>query len=299
VIEESKEIVERIQKGENLPILTSCCPGWINFLNYHFPNLRYMTSSCKSPQQMTGAIVKTYYAQKMGLDPRDIVVVSVMPCIAKKYEASLPGEETYGIRDVDLVLTTREVAKMLKEGSVDLRHIQNEDFDSPLGQSTGAGVIFGATGGVLEAALRTVYETTTGRKLDDVNFTAVRGLTGMRAAEVDLDGRIVRVGAVAGLGNARKILEKIESGEEKYDIIEIMACPGGCVNGGGQPYAQEREEIIEQRLRGLYELDRGNQIRKSHLNPAIQELYQQFLGEAGSQKAHEILHLPTLAEETA
>ena len=294
VVEESKEIIERIEKNENLPILTSCCPGWINFLEHSFPNLKYMPSTCKSPQQMTGAIIKTYYAEKMGIDPKDIVVVSVMPCIAKKYEAALPNEETYGIRDVDYVLTTREVAKMLKEGSVDLRHIQEEEFDNPLGQSTGAGVIFGGTGGVLEAALRTVYEKATGKTLEDVNFTAVRGLNGMRIAEVDLDGRLVRVAAVAGLGNARKVLEKIESGEEKFDIIEIMACPGGCVNGGGQPYAEEREEIIEQRLSGLYQLDRNTKIRKSHMNPAIQALYQEYLGEAGSHKAHEILHVTDL-----
>jgi NADH-quinone oxidoreductase subunit G len=297
IIEEGKEIIERLEKNEKLPILTSCCPGWINFLNYHFPKLSYMASSCKSPQQMTGAVIKTYYAQKMGIDPKDIVVVSVMPCIAKKYEAALPGEETYGLRDVDLVLTTREVAKMLREGSVDLRHIQDEDFDDPLGQSSGAGVIFGGSGGVLEAALRTVYEATTGRELTDVNFTAIRGMKGIREAEIDLGNRKVRVAAVAGLGNTRKILEKIESGEEHYDIIEIMACPGGCVNGGGQPYSQEREEIIEQRMRGLYELDRGKKIRKSHHNPGIQELYQAYLGEAGSHKAHEILHIGGLLGE--
>jgi iron-only hydrogenase group A len=294
VIEESKEIIQRIEKNENLPILTSCCPGWINFLRHNFPNLKYMPSTCKSPQQMTGAIVKTYYAEKMGIKPEDIVVVSIMPCIAKKYEAALPSEETYGLRDVDLVITTREAAKMLKEGSVDLRHIQEEEFDNPLGVSTGAGVIFGGTGGVLEAALRTVYEKTTGRELEDVNFTGVRGLTGIREAEVDLDGRIVRVAAVAGLGNARQVLEKIESGAAQYDIIEIMACPGGCVNGGGQPYAEEREEIIAQRLRGLYQLDRNLPVRKSHLNPAVQELYQEFLGEAGSARAHEILHVHDL-----
>ena len=262
VVEESKEIIGRLEKNEKLPILTSCCPGWINFLEHQFPSLKYMHSTCKSPQQMTGAVIKTFYAEKMGIDPKDIVVVSVMPCIAKKYEAALPSEETYGIRDVDYVLTTREVAKMLKEGSVDLRHIQEEDFDNPLGQSTGAGVIFGGTGGVLEAALRTVYEKVTGNNLEDVNFMAVRGLNGIREAVIDLDGRKVRVAAVAGLGNARKVLEKVESGEEKYDIIEIMACPGGCINGGGQPYTEERDEIIEQRLRGQYQLDRNTKIRK-------------------------------------
>jgi NADH-quinone oxidoreductase subunit G len=297
VVEESKEIMERLKKNENLPILTSCCPGWINFLDYHFPNLRYMASTCKSPQQMMGGVIKTYYARKMGIDPKDIVVVSVMPCIAKKYEAALPYEQTYDLRDVDLVITTRELAKMLKEGSVDLRHMPSEDYDDPLGQSTGAGVIFGGTGGVLEAALRTVYEKTTGRELEDVNFTAVRGLAGIRETTIDLDGRAIRVVAVSGLGNARKVLEKIESGEGRYDIIEIMACPGGCVNGGGQPYAANRDEIIEQRIRGLYQLDRGQNIRVSHHNPAIQTIYQEFFGEAGSHLAHEILHVNGIPEK--
>ena len=291
VIEEAKEILDRVEKNENLPILTSCCPGWVNFLKYHFPDLNYMPSTCKSPQQMTGAIIKTYYAEKMGIAPEDIVVVSIMPCIAKKYEAARPDEETYGIRDVDLVLTTREIAKMLKEGAADLRHIHEEEFDNPLGKASGAGIIFGATGGVLEAALRTVYEMKMGHELQDVNFIAVRGLNGIREASIDLGGRVVRVVAASGLGNARKVLDKIQSGEEKYDIIEIMACPGGCVNGGGQPYVEDREYAIEQRIRGLYSLDRSQTMRKSHENPAIQELYQTFLGEAGSHKAHEILHL--------
>ena len=292
VIEESKEIMNRLEKNENLPILTSCCPGWINFVTHHFPSLSYMPSTCKSPQQMTGAIIKTYYAQKMDIDPKSIVVVSVMPCIAKKYEAALPSEETYGIRDVDYVITTRELAKMLKEGSVDLRHMPEEDFDNPLGESSGAGVIFGGTGGVLEAALRTVYEKMTGKELEDVNFMGVRGLEGIREASVDVNGRTVRVAAVTGLGNARKVLEKIESGEAKYDIIEIMACPAGCINGGGQPYAENLNETIEQRIRGLYHVDRNKAIRKSHMNPSIQTLYQEFLGDPGSHLAHEILHDP-------
>lgn len=291
VIEESKEIMERLEKNEKLPILTSCCPGWINFVDHHFPELRYMPSSCKSPQQMTGAVVKTYYAEKMGVNPEDIIVVSIMPCIAKKYEAALPNEMTYGIRDVDIVLTTREAAKILKEGSIDLRYMPEEAFDNPLGLSTGAGVIFGGTGGVLEAALRTVYEKMTGKELQDVNFTAIRGLQGIREASIDVDGRMVHVAAVSGLGNARKILDKVKSGEEHYDIIEIMACPGGCINGGGQPYAEEREEIINQRLQGLYQIDRNTRLRKSHQNPAIQELYQAYFGEAGSMKAHEVLHV--------
>jgi NADH-quinone oxidoreductase subunit G len=292
IVEEAREIMDRLEKNENLPVLTSCCPGWINFIDNNFPSLRYMPSTCKSPQQMTGAMVKTYYAEKMGLDPNNIVVVSVMPCIAKKYEAALPSEMTYGIRDVDYVITTRELAKMLKESSINLAHMPEEDFDNPLGESTGAGVIFGGTGGVLEAALRTVYEKSTGKELKDVNFMQLRGLESVREASVDVNGRQVRVAAVSGLGNARKILDKIVSGEEKYDIIEIMACPSGCVNGGGQPYTQNRDEIIEKRIRGLYHIDRNQQVRKSHMNASIQRIYQEYLGEPGSHKAHEILHTP-------
>jgi NADH-quinone oxidoreductase subunit G len=291
VVEESREIMERLKTSENLPILTSCCPGWINFIDYYFPSLKYMPSTCKSPQQMTGAVVKSYYAKKMGLAPEDIVVVSVMPCIAKKYEAALPYQKVNGIPDVDYVITTRELAKMLKEGSVDLRYMPKEEFDNPLGESTGAGVIFGATGGVLEAALRTLSEKYTGKKLEDVNFTAVRGIEGVREASIKVNGRTVRVAALSGLGNARKILEKIVSGEEKYDVIEIMACPGGCVNGGGQPYSRNRDEVVEQRTRALYHIDRNLPIRKSHENPSIQQLYQDFLGEPGSHLAHELLHV--------
>ena len=296
IIEESKEIVQRFNENpDGLPILTSCCPGWINFLEHQFPELKYIASTCKSPQQMTGAIAKTYYAQKMGIDPKDVVMVSIMPCIAKKYEAALPSEETYGIRDVDIVLTTRELAKMLKEGSVNLNHIKDEEFDNPLGISSGAGAIFGGSGGVLEAALRTVYFKMTGSELEDVNFTAVRGMAGIRVAEISIGERQVRVAAVSGLGNARQVLEKIKKHEEHFDVIEIMACPGGCVNGGGQPYAEEREEIIEKRMQGLYQIDRNSKVRKSHLNPAIQALYQEYLGEAGSQLAHEILHVEVLS----
>ncbi len=291
VIEESREIMDRLKENKNLPILTSCCPGWINFIDYHFPTLKYMPSTCKSPQQMAGSIAKNYYAKKMGMDPKDVVVVSVMPCIAKKYEANLPYQKSNGLQDVDYSITTRELAKMLKEGAVDLKYMPDENFDDPLGESTGAGVIFGATGGVLEAALRTVYEKFTGKTLEDVNFMAVRGTQGIREASVDINGRTVRVAALSGLGNARKVLEKIVKGEEHYDIIEIMACPSGCVNGGGQPYTHNRDEVIEQRISGLYQIDRNTTVRKSHENPSIQKLYQEFLGEAGSHTAHELLHV--------
>jgi NADH-quinone oxidoreductase subunit G len=290
VIEEAREIIKRLEKNENLPLLTSCCPGWINFLEYQFPDLKYMPSSCKSPQQMVGTLAKTFYAQQLGIQPEDMVVISVMPCIAKKYEALRPEHRTSGARDVDHVITTRELAKMLKEAGIDLREMEDEEFDNPLGESTGAGVIFGAGGGVLEAALRTAYEEVTGRELGDVNFTAVRGLAGVKEATIDLDGRTLNVAAASGLGNARVILENIEQGTSKYDVIEIMACPGGCINGGGQPYSEERVETIELRMKALYQIDGGKAVRKSHENPSIIRLYEEFLGEPGSHKAHELLH---------
>jgi NADH-quinone oxidoreductase subunit G len=290
VVEEAKEIIERVTRNENLPILTSCCPGWINFLKYQFPSLKYVPSSCKSPQQMVGTVAKTFYARKIGVKPEDMIIISVMPCLAKKYEAARPEHCTSGARDVDYVITTRELAKMLKEGGIDLRHMDDEEFDNPLGESTGAGVIFGATGGVLEAALRTVYEEVTGKDLRDVKFEAVRGLKDVREATIDLDGKTVNVAVASGLGNARKILENIENGTSKYDVIEIMACPGGCINGGGQPYSQERLETIQARTQALYQIDDKAAMRKSHENPSVVKLYEEFLGEPGGHKAHELLH---------
>jgi NADH-quinone oxidoreductase subunit G len=290
ILEEAKEIIDRVTKNEKLPILTSCCPAWVNFINYQFPSLKYMPSSCKSPQQMTGAIAKSYYAQKIGVKPEDMVVVSVMPCIAKKYETHRPELQVNGIRDVDYSITTRELSKMFKEGGIDLRYMPDEEFDNPLGESTGAGVIFGVTGGVLEAALRTVYEQVTGKELTNVNFEAVRGLKDVREATIDLGGKQVRVAAGSGLGNARTILEAVEKGTSQYDIIEIMACPGGCVNGGGQPYTRDRLHSIELRTEVIYQIDEASAIRKSHENPSIIRLYEEFLGEPGSHKAHELLH---------
>jgi len=290
ILEEAKEIIDRVRKNENLPLLTSCCPGWINFLEFHYPTLKYMPSSSKSPQQMMGTLAKTYYAQKIGVKPEDMIVVSVMPCIAKKYEAVRPEHCTSDARDVDYVITTRELTKMLKENGIDLRHMDDEEFDNPLGEATGAGVIFGAAGGVLEAALRTVYEEVTGQELEDVNFTAVRGLAGVKEAVIDLNGMTLNVAAASGLGNARKILENIKQGTSKYHVIEIMACPGGCINGGGQPYSEERMERIQERVKALYQIDSGKALRKSHENPSVKKLYEEFLGEPGSEKAHELLH---------
>jgi len=290
IMEEATEILERINKNENLPILTSCCPGWINFLEFQFPDLVNIPSTCKSPQQMFGAIAKTYYADKIGVKPQDLIVVSVMPCQAKKYEASRPEFSRDGVKDVDFVLTTREMARMFMEAGIDISKMPDDNFDNPLGESTGAAVIFGVTGGVCEAALRTAYEWVTNKELKNVNFTAVRGLDGIKEATVDIDGIEVRVAVSSGLGNARKLLEKIQSGECKYHVIEIMACPGGCINGGGQPFIHADTDILEKRMKGIYSIDNGKELRKSHENPYIQKLYKEFLGQPGSEKAHHLLH---------
>jgi len=290
IMEEATEMLERFKKNENLPILTSCCPGWVNFLEFQFPDLVNIPSTCKSPQQMFGAIAKTYYADKIGVKPENLVVVSVMPCQAKKYEAGRPEFAHDGVRDVDYVLTTRELARMFNEAGIDISKMQEDNFDNPLGESTGAAVIFGVTGGVCEAALRTAYEWVTNKELKDVNFTAVRGLDGIKEASIDIDGTEVKVAVSSGLGNARKLLEKIQSGECQYHVIEIMACPGGCINGGGQPFIHAETDILEQRMKGIYAIDSGKEIRKSHENPYIQKLYKEFLGKPGSEKAHHLLH---------
>lgn len=290
IMEEAKELIERVSKNENLPILTSCCPGWINFIEHNFPDLLHIPSSCKSPQQMFGAIAKTYYAKKIGINPKDLIVVSVMPCLAKKYECKRDEFSNEGVPDVDYVITTRELSYMLREAGIDIRNLQDESYDNPLGESSGAGVIFGVTGGVLEAALRTAYEQITKKELKEVNFTDIRGLNGIKEATIDIDGLKLNVAVTSGLGNARKVLEKIQSGEAKYHAIEIMACPGGCINGGGQPFKHGDMTLIEDRMRGIYEEDRNSKYRKSHENPEIQKLYQEFLGEPGSHKAHELLH---------
>ena len=246
---------------------------------------------------MIGTLAKTYYAEHIGKRPQDIVVVAVMPCLAKKYEAARPEYAENGGPDVDYVITTRELSKMLKEAGIDLRDLEDEAFDNPLGESTGAGVIFGAAGGVLEAALRTVYEHVNEKPLEDVDFTAVRGMQGVKEAEIRLNGKTVRVAAASGLGNARELLERIEKGTSKYDVIEIMACPGGCINGGGQPYSQERAERIKARIEALYAVDQDQIVRKSHENPSVQRLYEEYLGEPGSEKAHELLHTVYFKEE--
>ncbi len=293
IMEEAHELVERVKAGKNLPILTSCCPGWINFIEHNFPDLLHIPSSCKSPQQMFGAIAKSYYAEKLGITPKDLIVVSIMPCQAKKYEAARPEFAPNGVRDVDYVLTTRELCRMFREAGVNLANMADEKFDNPLGQSTGAADIFGVTGGVLEAALRTVHNMLTGEDLkgDAVNFRAVRGLDGIKEATVEIaPGVKVNAAVCSGLGNARKVLEMVRKEPGRFQAIEIMACPGGCINGGGQPYLHGDRSLLEKRMAGLYAEDANKPLRMSHENPDIKTLYKEYLGEPGSEKAHHLLH---------
>lgn len=290
IMEEGTELMNRLTKNENLPILTSCCPGWVNFLEHQFPDLLHMPSTAKSPQQMFGAIAKTFYAQKLGVDPADMVVVSIMPCLAKKYEAARPEFAPNGIRDVDYVVSTRELASMIKEAGIIFDSLPEEEYDSPLGESTGAGVIFGASGGVLEAALRTAAAWVDGEDKGAIEFTAIRGLEGIKEATVTIGGIELKAVVCSGLGNARHVLEKIRRGEATYHAIEIMACPGGCLNGGGQPYHLGNTKILEARKEAIYKIDAGKPVRKSHLNPSIQAIYNEFLGKPNSDIAHKLLH---------
>ncbi len=290
IMEETTEFIDRVTKNKNLPILTSCCPGWVKFFEHQFPELMYMPSTARSPQQMFGAIAKSYYAQKIGVKREDIIVVSIMPCLAKKYEADREELKTNGIPDVDLVLSTRELADMMKEAGIDLAKLEESDYDNPLGESSGAGVIFGASGGVLEAALRTAADWLTGEDLQEIDFTAVRGLEGVKETTINVAGLELKAAITSGLGNARKILEKIQKGEAEYHIIEIMACPGGCLNGGGQPFSSHDCSILEKRKDAIYADDQNKTIRKSHQNPDIIKLYDEYLGKPGSHLAHNLLH---------
>ncbi|MCY6957123.1 NADH-dependent [FeFe] hydrogenase, group A6 [Clostridium brassicae] len=290
IMEEASEFVHRLNHNGRLPMLTSCCPGWINFIEHDFNDLLDIPSTCKSPQQMFGAIAKTYFAAKMNINPEDIVLVSVMPCLAKKYEAARSEMNTNGIKDVDIVISTRELAKMIKEAGIDFLSLKDEDFDSPLGESTGAGVIFGTSGGVMEAALRTAYEWITKESIHNLEFKHVRGLEGIKEASVQINDMEIRVAIASGLGNARKLLEAIQSGKANYHMIEIMACPGGCIGGGGQPYIHGDSSILEKRMDALYAEDKNKSLRKSHDNPYIEKLYKEFLGEPYGEKAHNLLH---------
>ncbi len=290
IMEETTELIARVKENKNLPILTSCCPGWVKFLEHQFPDLLYMPSSAKSPQQMFGAIAKSFYAEKIGVPPDKLTVVSVMPCLAKKYEAAREEFAPNGIRDVDIVISTRELADMIHEAGITFAELPEGEYDSPLGESTGAGVIFGATGGVLEAALRTAADWIAGKDIGTIDFKAIRGLEGIKEATVDVGGLKLRAAVCSGLGNARALLDKIRRGEADYHAIEIMACPGGCINGGGQPYHHGDDSILKKRLAAIYRADRSHAIRKSHLNPSIVALYRDFLGEPGSERAHHLLH---------
>ncbi len=294
IMEEANELIDRITNGGVLPMITSCSPGWIKYCEHYFPDQLDHLSSCKSPQQMFGAIMKTYYAEKEGLDPKDIVVVGVMPCTAKKFETKRDGESASGYPDVDIAITTRELARMIESAGIYFRHLPDEKFDSPFGESTGAATIFGATGGVMEAALRTAVEKLTGKELEVVDFTEVRGMNGIKEAEYDIAGKKVKVAVASGTKNAKVLMDKVRSGESEYLFIEIMGCPGGCINGGGQPiqHAVVRNfvDLKSRRAEALYRADAENPKRKSHENETIKLLYKEFLGEPGSHKAHEILH---------
>ena len=294
IMEEGTELLGRLKNGGTLPMITSCSPGWIKFCETYYPDFIPNLSSCKSPHEMEGAMIKTYWAEKAGIDPKDIRVVSVMPCTAKKFEAQRPELGHDGMQDVDEVLTTRELARMIKEAGIDFVNLPDEDFDPVCGESTGAAVIFGATGGVMEAALRTVYEKVTGETLAKVEFEAVRGVEGVKEATVKVGDLDVKVAIAHGTANAAKLLDSIRSGEKTYHFIEVMACPGGCVTGGGQPIvsAQKRMECDPRVVRAsaIYKADENLPLRKSHENPSVQALYKDFLGEPNSHKAHELLH---------
>ena len=294
IMEEAHEFLDRVQNGGVLPMITSCSPGWIKYCEHYFPDMTENLSSCKSPQQMFGAVLKTYYAEKMGIDPKKIVSVSIMPCTAKKFEIGRPDQSAAGVPDVDYAMTTRELARMIKRLGIRFNELSDEDFDDPLGESTGAAVIFGATGGVMEAALRTAVETLTGEELTNLDFVDVRGTKGIKEAAYNVAGMDVKVAVASGLGNARELLEKVKSGEADYHFIEIMGCPGGCVNGGGQPQVSGvvRNTVDVQGIRAkvLYDNDAAKTIRKSHENPSIKKVYAEYFGEPGSHKAHEILH---------
>ncbi|WP_069998120.1 NADH-dependent [FeFe] hydrogenase, group A6 [Cellulosilyticum sp. I15G10I2] len=290
VMEEAAELIYRIKNNKTLPILTSCCPAWVKFIEHQFPELLEIPSTCKSPHIMFGTIAKTYYAKKNNIDPNNIVVVSIMPCIAKKAEAKRPELTKDAHDNVDIVVTTRELGKMIKEAGLDFPNLPESEYDKPLGETTGASVIFGTTGGVIEAALRTAYEWMTGEELKHVEFDQLRGLEGIREATVKVGDSNLNIGIAHGLGNARTLLESIREGKSKYHAIEIMACPGGCIAGGGQPYHHGNDEIIKKRQEAIYEEDRNKKIRKSHENTEILELYKEYLGEPFGKLAHELLH---------
>lgn len=299
IVEEANEFLGRVQNGGVLPMITSCSPGWIKYCEHYYPDMLDHLSTCKSPQQMSGAIIKTWYAEKMGIDPKDIVVVGIMPCTAKKFETKRDDQAASGYPDVDYSLTTRELGRMIESAGIYFKHLPDEEFDNPLGDSTGAAVIFGATGGVMEAALRTAVEKLSGEELKSLDFTEVRGTDGIKEASYTVNGMEVKVCVVSGLANANTIMEKVKNGTADYHFIEIMGCPGGCVNGGGQPiqHAVVRNfvDLRARRAAALYEADKDMPLRKSHESETVKRLYAEFLGEPGSHKAHEVLHTSYVA----
>ena len=296
IMEEGSEILNRLtryldgDKSVRLPILTSCCPAWVNFFEHHFPDMLDIPSTARSPQQMFGSIAKSYWAEKMGIPREKLVVVSIMPCLAKKYECDRDEFKVNGVPDVDYSISTRELARLIKRANIGFTLVLDSPFDNPRGESTGAGVIFGTTGGVMEAALRSVYEIYTGQPLKNVNFEQVRGLSGVRRATIDLNGFELKVGIAHGLGNARHLLEDIRNGHNEYHVIEIMACPGGCIGGGGQPLHHGNSDVLYARANALYREDANKPLRKSHDNPYIQKLYEEYLGKPLGEKSEMLLH---------
>lgn len=294
IMEEAHEFIERVQNGGVLPMITSCSPGWVKYCEHYYPDQIPHLSTCKSPQQMFGATIKTWYAKKMGLDPEKIVVVGIMPCTAKKFETKRDDQSASGYPDVDIALTTRELARMIESAGIYFKHLPDEEFDHPLGEGTGAAVIFGTTGGVMEAALRTAVETLTGKPLDNVDFTDVRGMDGVKEAEYEVAGIKLKVAVASGTANAHTLMEQVKDGTSPYHFIEIMGCPGGCINGGGQPiqHAVVRNfvDLKNRRAAALYDADRKLPVRKSHESDAIKTVYTEFFGEPGSHLAHEVLH---------
>ncbi|MEW6006049.1 MAG: NADH-dependent [FeFe] hydrogenase, group A6 [Stygiobacter sp.] len=289
IIEEATELISRVKNNSDLPMFTSCCPGWVKYIEQNRPHLLNHVSTCKSPHEMEGAVLKTYYAKKMGIDPKDIFVVSIMPCTVKKYESDRPELSENHLQDVDAVLTTRELVRMFKMFGIDFNDLPEDNFDNPLGESTGAAAIFGTSGGVMEAALRTAYEKLSNKELNNLDFQQVRGLQGIKSASIPINGIEINIAVVNGIGNVSPILDEIEKGESKYHFIEVMACPGGCINGGGQPIHQKPEKV-KKRVQALYGIDSKMKNRKSHENESVKKLYKEFLGEPNGHIAHEILH---------
>lgn len=289
IMEEATELIDRVTNDKTLPMFTSCCPGWVKYIEQNRPSLLKHVSSCKSPHEMEGAVLKTYYAKKMGLDPKDVYVVSIMPCTVKKFESNRPELSENHIKDVDAVLTTRELVRMFKMSGIDFNDIPESEFDNPLGESTGAAAIFGTSGGVMEAAVRTAYYKITGNELENLELSDIRGMNGIKESSLDLNGTIINIAVVNGIGNVDQILDEIEHGESKYHFIEVMACPGGCINGGGQPIHQKPEKL-RKRVEALYSIDEKMKSRRSHENKSVQKLYDDFLEYPNSHKAHEILH---------